>query len=94
MDNLSRWRFFCQEIKSPDLFIDWGLYSLIASSLQRRVWRGTETMPIFPNLFIIFVADPGIGKGLVIDRIDAMLRFHKLTKEDEKTKPNPAGRSS
>lgn len=76
--NLERWRFYMQNITSPDVFIDMGFYYMISSALQRRVYVGGDEHPIFANQYIILVADPGIGKGLVIKPVTEFLRYHKM----------------
>ena len=40
-------------MESPDLFIDWGFYSLISAALQRRVWLYPDSMAIYPNVFTL-----------------------------------------
>lgn len=67
--NLERWRYFYKDIESPDIYIDWTFYVTISAALQRRAsWR---TMPhsdgpakhLFPNLYVIFIGPPGVGKS-------------------------------
>lgn len=70
-----------KDMFSPDSFIDYGFYFTIAAALQRRVWLGSERAPIFPNLYVILVGRPGIGKGLVIKQVNKILKHHK--KEDK-----------
>lgn len=77
MTNLERWRCYMSDCTSPDSYIDMGFYSMIASSLQRRVWVGSEQRPLFPNMFIILVGKPGIGKGRVLSPLNKILRYHK-----------------
>ena len=76
--NLERWRFYMKDITSPDIFIDMGFYYMISAALQRRVYLGSDERPLFPNLYIILVADPGIGKGLVIIPVAQFLKHHKM----------------
>jgi len=92
MTNLERWRFFMKDIKSPDSYINMGFYYMIGAALQRRVWVGSDLMPLFANLYVILVGPAGLGKGLVLKQIIKMLRHHKLrlsTKESE-TQLSPA----
>ena len=82
--NLERWRYYCSTIISPESYIDWGFYYAISAALQRRVWRGQiDGRPLFNNLYTIFTADPGVGKGLVITEINKLLRYFKLEKEKD-----------
>lgn len=83
MTNLERWRYWMQDIQSPESFIDWGFYSLIAAALQRRVWTGNEGSQLFCNMYIFPVADPGIGKDLVTKQVDACLRHYKYKADEE-----------
>jgi len=63
MTNLEKWRFYTSSLESPDHFIDWNYYFMVSSCLDRRVWIG-DYQPLFPNLFIVFVASPGVGKSM------------------------------
>lgn len=69
------WRTLTRNISSPEIFIEGGFYMLTAAALQRRVWNGTlNEGPLFPNMFMLFVAPPGVaGKGLVTDLIYLVL---------------------
>lgn len=69
---------------SPDSYVDFGFYYLIASSLQRRVWAGPEHAPIYGNIYVILTGEPGVGKGLVIKQVANFLKHHKLPDPREK----------
>jgi len=78
MTNLERWKYYCSDLVSPDSFIEFGYYYIIASALQRRVWRGELLhSPLFPNQYIVFVAPPGVGKGEVSRQVDHVLRANR-----------------
>lgn len=51
-----------EHINSPQLFRKWAAISIIACAMERKVWVHTLGSNLFPNLYIILVADPGIGK--------------------------------
>ena len=85
MTNLERWNFYCSDISSPQSFIDWSFYYIIAASLQRRVWTGSYRKPLFPNIYCILTAEPGIGKGLITSEVTNILKYYKLKKEDSDT---------
>src|SRR5437667_9649237 len=78
MTNYERWKSYMSGFSSPDNYIDWGWYYLIAASLQRRVWCGPLHSPLYSNNYTILVGEPGIGKGLVIKQVSEFLRFHKI----------------
>lgn len=76
--NYSKWRVYTKGLSSPNNFIDWSWYYLICASLQRRVWLAPEHQPCFPNIYVILVGQPGIGKGLVIREVSDILKHYKL----------------
>lgn len=53
--------------------MDWGWYTAVASAVERRVWLGDWPNAILPNLFTLFISGPGVGKGLVLDRVKDIL---------------------
>ena len=75
---LEAWRFYLKDCESPDSFIDASFYYLIAASLQRRVFLGSDEKPLFPNLYIVFVGPPAVGKGQVIVPLSDIFQYHKL----------------
>ena len=78
MTNWDRWQLRLREVTSPQSFIDFGFVYLVSSYLQRRVWTNADHQKLFPNVYIILVGDPGIGKGLVIKPVTEFLKGHKL----------------
>ena len=63
---------------SPDNYINFGFHYLIAAALQRRVWFGPDHMRLYPNIYVVLVGNPGVGKGLVIMPLASLLKYHKL----------------
>lgn len=82
MTNLEKWRLYTRDLVSPDAFIDMGFYYMIASALQRRVWYGPDQDMLFPNVYFILVGEPGVGKGLVLGKINYFLRFFERRDKD------------
>lgn len=78
----SDWRLLTRDLMSPDSFINIAFYYMMAASMQRRVWYGGggEENPhqLFPNIYIILVAPPAVGKGLVIKTVATILKHHKM----------------
>jgi len=81
-----KWHLYMKDISSPDCFIDMSFYYMIGAALQRRVWLGPPDKPVFANTYIILVAEPGVGKGLVIKPVTDILKFHKISPETEAQK--------
>lgn len=85
MTNIDRFRHATAHLSSPDLFIDWSFYYMIGASLQRRVWLGDlDHLPLFMNLYVIFVGDPGVGKTLIIKPVNKLLTYWKKDKSKQK----------
>lgn len=86
MTNYEKWLAYTSGLSSPQNFIDWGWLYMISAALQRRVWCGPDHQQLFPNMYVILVGRPGIGKGLVIKEISNCLRYWplELSKASEK----------
>ncbi len=68
MTNLDRWRLYLRDVESSDIYIDWTFYTMVSAALQRRVCLNqiphlASGRPIFPNIYVIFIGPPGIGKS-------------------------------
>ncbi len=74
LTNEEKWRIYTDALPTPDNMINWAWIYIISSSLERRVWIGPEHEQLFPNMYIVFVSKPGIGKSFVIRYISSMLR--------------------
>lgn len=59
---------------SPEIFRKWGAIAIIAGALERRVWVQTMGSPMYPHLYILLVAPPGIGKTYITAKIYEMWR--------------------
>ncbi len=52
---------------SPDIFKRWAGIALVAGALERRVWLSSARGKTYPNLYVLLMASPGIGKHVVED---------------------------
>ena len=77
MTNKEKWLSLTDGLCSPQNMIDWGWRAIISASLQRRVWYGEPHMPCYPNMYTILYGEPGIGKSLVLDMVQDILKHHK-----------------
>ena len=88
MINIEKWREYLKDLESPNLFIDWGFYSMIATALQRRVWLYPDTFTLYPNLFTLLVGPPAAGKSRVIAQVSEFVKHPSLIKRVPKKKTN------
>lgn len=59
---------------SPEILRTWSAIGAIACALERRVWVQSMGIPIYPNLYVLLVAPPGIGKTVSIVQVSHLLR--------------------
>lgn len=56
-------------VNSPMLFRQWAAIALVGGAVERRVWMTTSQGVAFhklcPNLYVMLVAPPGVGKAIV-----------------------------
>lgn len=67
-------------IISPDLFRLWTAIGTLAAALERRCWIETSSGLLYPNLFVLLVAPPGVGKTESIKRGEELLSLTKKFK--------------
>lgn len=60
---------YTDQVPSPEHFRRWAAYSAIAGVVERRVWSILRGKFCYPNLYVLLVARPGIGKTVAIDEV-------------------------
>lgn len=50
---------------TPPIFRLWSGITCLAGALERRVWARSGSGVIYPNLYVLLVAPPGVGKFIV-----------------------------
>lgn len=61
-------------IPSPEIFRLWSGITAVAGALERRVWLESAQGKLYPNLYVMLVSAPGIGKTQAIARVDTLWR--------------------
>lgn len=59
---------------TPDNFIVWSALSLIGAALKNNVHFEIGTYTLYPNMFVVLVAPPGVGKGTAMNIIEDMIK--------------------
>lgn len=57
---------YTASISSPEIFRKWSAYTAVSGALERRCYTVTSDSALYPNLFTLLVAKPGIGKSKAI----------------------------
>ena len=50
---------------SPEIFRRWCGIAAVAGALERRVWAKTSLGVLFPNVYVLLVGPPGVGKYII-----------------------------
>jgi len=64
-----------ESIPSPEIFRLWSGITAVAGALERRVWLESAQGKLYPNLYVMLVSNPGVGKTQAISRVDALWRL-------------------
>ena len=56
---------YAEQMGSPLIFTKWAAIACVAGVLERKVWIRTGKGVLYPNMYTIFVAPPGIGKTVM-----------------------------
>lgn len=75
-----------EPLSSPELFRKWAGISAISGALERKVWVRTKKSNLYPNLYIVICAPPGVGKTEIINETRQMwlsLETHHIARSSE-----------
>lgn len=65
---------YTEFLPSPKLFRKWAAIAAIAGALERKVWVHSQGSDLYPGLYTILVAPPGVGKSVLTYRVEQMWR--------------------
>lgn len=51
----------------------WAAIYSVAAALERRVWVRTKNSVTYPNIYVLFVAPPGVGKSAAIEAAEPLV---------------------
>lgn len=60
---------YTEGVPAPRIFRLWCGITAVAATLERRVYVHSAGEKLFPNLFVLLVAPPGVGKTQAIKRV-------------------------
>lgn len=67
MSFLDNYAIYSSNNEVPPIFHKWTALSVLASAVSRRVWTDQGIFQVYPNLYVILVADPGWKKSTAKD---------------------------
>lgn len=71
------WQKYTEGCTAPQLFIDFSFYFMISAALQRRVWLGEGEAKLYPNIYVVLIGPPGVGKGIAMNPAKSILQSFK-----------------
>ena len=60
--------------ESPTMFWKWSGYASIAAVLRDNVWKNFGDKRLYPNIYVLFLAESGSRKGPPVDLSEQMLK--------------------
>jgi len=76
---IDRFVEFTENLEAPKLFRKWTAIGTIAAALEQKVWLDTGDR-LYPNLYVVLVGHPGVGKTRTIMKgralLDTLPDFH------------------
>jgi len=62
-DWLTDYAEYAKDDFCPDKFHFWTGISVIATALERKVWSVIDNVTFYPNLYVLLIGRPGVGKS-------------------------------
>lgn len=64
---------YTSDHQSPLIFRKWAAISAVAGALEQRVWVNPfGPKPVYPNMYIVLVGPPGVGKTVLTTEIESL----------------------
>lgn len=81
MSFLDNYKVYSSGNEAPPIYHTWAGISALSSLVSRRVWLSQGQFTVYPNLYVLFVGNPGNGKST------AMKIARRLVRKFGKTSP-------
>lgn len=65
---------YCETLPSDPLLKRWSAVACLAGAMERRCWVTTLDAPLYPNMYIMLLAPPAMGKTILSTRVGALWR--------------------
>jgi hypothetical protein len=72
-------------LPSPAIFRKWAAIATLSGACERRIWSYSMGMMTYPNMFVLLVAPPAVGKSVVISQVDRLWRSTSKLRVASKT---------
>ncbi len=65
---------YSKDLPTPRIFRLWSILHAIGAAAERRVWTIFGRNILYPNLFVVLVGPPGVGKTQALEPMAVLLR--------------------
>jgi hypothetical protein len=65
-DWLAGYMDYTSVTNSPDIYRKWAGIAILAGAMERKCWIRTSIGVLYPNLYLILVGPPGVGKSVML----------------------------
>lgn len=65
---------YSKDLPTPRIFRLWSILHAIGAASERRVWTVFGRNTLYPNLFVVLVGPPGVGKTQALEPMAVLLR--------------------
>lgn len=65
---------YTEHLPSPEIFRKWAAIAAVSGALERKVWIKSMNLELYPHLYTILVGPPGVGKSVIISRVEELWR--------------------
>lgn len=69
-----------KDYESPTSFWKWSAFCAIAAVLRDNVWMPDGDKKLYPNIYVLFLADSGARKGRPVDLCEELVKELSVTK--------------
>jgi hypothetical protein len=73
-DWVSGFEDYTTGLSSPLIFRRWSAITAIAGAIEQKMWVRSQGSNLYPNIYTILVAPPGVGKSVSTKRIEVLWR--------------------
>jgi hypothetical protein len=68
------------EAETPKQFIFWAALAALAAVMRKQVWLNKHIYKLYPNIYVLLIAESGLGKAFPISLAKQLVRQTKVTR--------------
>jgi hypothetical protein len=80
MSFFSDYKIYAGETELPESYVEWGAIATMSACVAHNVKIPRAGYKISPNLYIVLIAEPGVGKSFALNLVKRLLGLSKTAK--------------